>query len=97
MNTFYLPIVHPLLDCKVMVGAELATMFQVSNVKLVRELPNDLHDWHIRFGEGSEWEIMILKPEKYKCPRCWAFTAEKEDELCGRCTDVVEHAAGSGP
>jgi len=66
-------------------------MFQVSNVKLVRELPNDLDEWHIRFGEGKEWEIMIVKPEKYKCRRCWAFTAEKEDGLCRRCADVVEH------
>jgi hypothetical protein len=90
--SFCLPIVHPPLDCKVILGAELTTMFQVSNVKLVRELPNDLQQWHILFGDGVEWEIMIVKPEKYKCPRCWAFTAEKEDGLCRRCMDVFEHA-----
>ena len=92
--TFCLPIVLPPLDCKVILGAELRTMFQVSNVKLVRELPHDLQQWHIRFGDGVEWEIMIVKPEKYKCPRCWAFTAEKE-ELCRRCMDVFEHAPAS--
>lgn len=65
-------------------------MFQVSNVKLMRRLPNEVDGWHIRTGDGIEWEVMIVKPEKFKCPRCWSFTADKESDLCRRCFDVIK-------
>ncbi|MFA7570832.1 MAG: isoleucine--tRNA ligase [Sulfurimonadaceae bacterium] len=38
--------------------------------------------------DGSEFEVYISS--KHKCPRCWKFTAYKEDELCSRCSDVLK-------
>lgn len=32
----------------------------------------------------------VLPPRAHKCPRCWRYIAPQEDELCGRCEDVVE-------
>ncbi|MDQ1338975.1 MAG: isoleucyl-tRNA synthetase [Campylobacterota bacterium] len=31
----------------------------------------------------------IVKSTKHKCPRCWKFSADKEDGLCPRCDEVV--------
>jgi len=66
-------------------------MFQVSNVKIVHDLPTGIDGWRIRMGNGKDWELMIVRPEKFKCPRCWSYTADKEDGLCGRCFDVIEY------
>lgn len=33
--------------------------------------------------------VLVLPPEQAKCPRCWRYVAPAEDELCGRCEDVV--------
>lgn len=38
--------------------------------------------------DGNEFEVYLSN--KYKCPRCWKFTAHKEDELCERCSDVLK-------
>ena len=91
-NNFCRLIVRFRDDFEVMLAAELATMFQVSNMHVVSELPQSWDGWYVHIGEGKEWEIMAVKPEKHKCPRCWSFTAEKEDELCGRCWEVIEEA-----
>jgi isoleucyl-tRNA synthetase len=31
----------------------------------------------------------IAKSSKHKCPRCWKFSAQSENELCDRCKEVV--------
>ena len=37
--------------------------------------------------EGSQFKI--YKADAAKCPRCWKFTSNSEEELCGRCEDVL--------
>ena len=31
----------------------------------------------------------IIKSDSHKCPRCWKFVSQKEDELCDRCQKVI--------
>lgn len=37
-------------------------------------------------------EIEIREPGGHKCPRCWRYLADQEDELCGRCDNLVGDA-----
>jgi isoleucyl-tRNA synthetase len=37
--------------------------------------------------DGSKFTI--FKSAGEKCPRCWKLTSTSEDELCGRCADVI--------
>lgn len=45
--------------------------------------------------EGSSKAVgctaWVLPPKAHKCPRCWRYIAPKDDGLCGRCEDVVQH------
>jgi len=34
-------------------------------------------------------KFKIVKAAAHKCPRCWKYKAEKEDELCKRCDEVI--------
>ena len=38
-------------------------------------------------GKGTAW---VLPPKEAKCPRCWKYVAPAENELCGRCAEVVD-------
>ncbi|PZT48960.1 isoleucine--tRNA ligase [Helicobacter valdiviensis] len=38
--------------------------------------------------EGKEYKI--LKAMGKKCPRCWQFTSQAEEELCARCQEVLK-------
>ncbi|TVY27998.1 Isoleucine--tRNA ligase, mitochondrial [Lachnellula hyalina] len=38
---------------------------------------------------GEKASVTIFPPKAEKCPRCWQFVAE-EDNLCGRCKEVVK-------
>ena len=38
--------------------------------------------------DGSEYKV--VKSPLHKCPRCWRFTANEEDKLCQRCSEVIE-------
>ncbi|POS74634.1 isoleucyl-tRNA synthetase [Diaporthe helianthi] len=44
-------------------------------------------------GEGKTGGVTctawVLPPRAHKCPRCWRYIAPQEEELCGRCEDVV--------
>ncbi|KFY41452.1 hypothetical protein V494_02999 [Pseudogymnoascus sp. VKM F-4513 (FW-928)] len=44
-------------------------------------------EFEVPGGKGTAW---VLPPKEAKCPRCWKYVAPAEDELCGRCADVVE-------
>ncbi|WP_027326996.1 isoleucine--tRNA ligase [Helicobacter pametensis] len=33
----------------------------------------------------------IHRSSQYKCPRCWRYTAESEEALCQRCSEVLEN------
>ena len=70
---------------------ELQVMLQVSLVKITSQLP-ELDRWYFKEKVelfGTDCEVLVLEAEKCKCPRCWAYTAEKNGELCKRCFDVL--------
>lgn len=58
-------------------------------------------DFQVPGGSGADVEAeeqqqpgvtctaWVLPPKAHKCPRCWRYIAPAEDELCGRCEDVV--------
>ncbi|MEA2049202.1 MAG: isoleucine--tRNA ligase [Campylobacterota bacterium] len=37
--------------------------------------------------DGKTFEV--YKAQEHKCPRCWKFRAEEEEQLCSRCDSVV--------
>ncbi|KAI1077671.1 isoleucyl-tRNA synthetase [Whalleya microplaca] len=34
-------------------------------------------------------EVVVMPPDRHKCPRCWRHVAPVEDALCGRCEDAM--------
>jgi isoleucyl-tRNA synthetase len=34
--------------------------------------------------------VLVHPPSGHKCPRCWRFVKAAEEEICGRCDDVVK-------
>ena len=80
---------------------ELALVGDFSDFKIENE--KNLQDW---FGISetlakSEDEALatfevegkkfaIVKARKYKCPRCWRYVSESEEELCNRCKKVLQ-------
>ncbi|ODQ82298.1 hypothetical protein BABINDRAFT_158921 [Babjeviella inositovora NRRL Y-12698] len=39
--------------------------------------------------DGGKMEVSLVPSTMHSCPRCWNYTAEKEDHLCGRCEGVL--------
>lgn len=69
---------------------ELEAMFVVSEVALNGEVPAAEWKYCEEFElDGARCKAWVLPPTQAKCPRCWRYVAPKEDELCGRCEDVV--------
>jgi hypothetical protein len=73
-------------------STELADMFVVSHFDINIPVPESIdfhfsHDFEI---QGHQATVHVLPPTDAKCPRCWRYVAEKEDELCQRCDDVVK-------
>ncbi|KAK5657033.1 hypothetical protein OQA88_3559 [Cercophora sp. LCS_1] len=66
---------------------ELEAMFVVSSVRINAEIP-DQPEWHLQH-EFDHGVIHVLPPNHAKCPRCWRYVAPVEDQLCGRCKEVV--------
>ncbi|KAL2173520.1 tRNA synthetases class I-domain-containing protein [Thermothelomyces heterothallicus CBS 202.75] len=78
--------------------AELPAMFVVSSVELngavggEEEEEEEEEGWKYcqRFElDGQQCKAWVLPPRQAKCPRCWRYVAPSEDELCGRCEEVV--------
>ncbi|KAF9870246.1 isoleucyl-trna synthetase [Colletotrichum karsti] len=70
---------------------DLEAVFVVSSVELNGGLPAE-SEW--RFDEpfevnGARGTVSVLPPQDHKCPRCWRYVAPREEDLCGRCEDVV--------
>ncbi|KAF8317206.1 isoleucyl-tRNA synthetase [Clavulina sp. PMI_390] len=74
-------------------SSELKSLFIVSDVNIVNGGPS------VSPASAAAWEYqsdhhgikIIVRPSpQHKCPRCWQYTAPKEDTLCGRCEDVVK-------
>ncbi|KAF8936331.1 hypothetical protein BGZ47_009554 [Haplosporangium gracile] len=38
---------------------------------------------------GYRCRLVVKKASLFKCPRCWTFTSQAADSLCGRCGPVV--------
>jgi isoleucyl-tRNA synthetase len=66
------------------------------------ESQKDLQDWFgiSEFLDSANSDILatfevdgkefsVVKANKHKCPRCWRFVSQSEDELCQRCSEVV--------
>jgi isoleucyl-tRNA synthetase len=34
-------------------------------------------------------KIIVKRASLFKCPRCWNYNAQIEDELCKRCENVL--------
>lgn len=43
----------------------------------------------VRVVSEAALTIGVAPTPSHKCPRCWRFNAERADELCPRCHDVV--------
>ncbi|KAH7379903.1 tRNA synthetases class I-domain-containing protein [Cadophora sp. MPI-SDFR-AT-0126] len=78
---------------------ELASIFVVSSVEIKTEASEPLEDediespWRhtaLRSNDGENVVATVLPPIDHKCPRCWRYVAPAEDELCGRCEEVVD-------
>lgn len=54
----------------------------------VKELTS-LSEGEAAGASGPRCRLVIKKASLFKCPRCWAFTAQAADSLCGRCGPVV--------
>ena len=46
-----------------------------------------LDEFHV--GEDERFVVKIKKSPLYKCPRCWRYLSEAENELCPRCKEVI--------
>lgn len=70
---------------------ELDTIFVVSSVEVNRPIPEGPAWSYVQEFEvqNSKVGVHILPPKHEKCSRCWRYLAPVEDELCGRCDDVV--------
>jgi hypothetical protein len=39
--------------------------------------------------DSSDFLAVRIRPaELHKCPRCWTYTSETAETLCGRCADA---------
>ncbi|KDR72627.1 hypothetical protein GALMADRAFT_73804 [Galerina marginata CBS 339.88] len=71
----------------------LKTLFIVSDASVKHEshMQSDDHEWLLSSGDHQESLSIHVRPARFhKCPRCWTFTREESDDLCGRCSDVVK-------
>ncbi|KAG8160038.1 hypothetical protein KVR01_010675 [Diaporthe batatas] len=77
---------------------ELEGALVVSHVAVNEPVPEDAEwqysvDFQVPGGGGGGESVTctawVLPPKAHKCPRCWRYIAPREDELCGRCEDVI--------
>jgi len=64
-------------------------MNEFFNVSLLSDSieADKLEEFHV--GEDDRFVVVIKKSPLHKCPRCWRYISEKEDELCDRCEEVI--------
>ena len=75
------------LELKKLGCAEAEDWFTVSKI-IDKDEENPLGVFEVN---GDKFEIYYSN--KYKCPRCWKYKAERENSLCKRCQEVLN--AGS--
>lgn len=71
----------------------LEDYFLVSGVKISEpseklSTANEDHTFSVEVPEGKIVGLVESSP-KCKCPRCWKYTSESQNELCGKCTEVM--------
>jgi len=64
---------------------ESSDWFLVSSVTKDKQNSDILGSFQI---DGKEFEV--YRATAHKCPRCWKFTAVKEETLCNRCEEVLK-------
>ena len=64
---------------------EISDWFLVSSVTKEKQNGEKLGSFQV---DSHEFEV--YKATAHKCPRCWKFTATKEETLCVRCEDVLK-------
>lgn len=69
--------------------SDLCDYFLTSQFKINSKLDNVLYSEEFEI-EGVKLHLEVLKSELHKCPRCWKYDSEVEDELCNRCESVVK-------
>jgi isoleucyl-tRNA synthetase len=57
------------------------------------------HEESIAERQGQGWlshgaQIVVHSPSGEKCPRCWRHVKRAEEEICGRCGDVLRSEGG---
>jgi len=68
-----------------LLNEEVAEFFVVSLISDNIE-GKELDSFHI---EDERFVIKIKKSHFYKCPRCWRYLSNNENELCSRCNEVI--------
>ncbi|KAK8016480.1 Isoleucine--tRNA ligase [Apiospora rasikravindrae] len=71
---------------------ELDAMFVVSSVEINAVVDGQAawkYEHEFEVDNGHRGTATVLPPRDVKCPRCWRYIAPVEDQLCGRCEDVL--------
>ncbi|EGW34313.1 uncharacterized protein SPAPADRAFT_54466 [Spathaspora passalidarum NRRL Y-27907] len=70
--------------------AHLDDFFLVSNVILEQGDVSAAEKDDATSIWNDQVAVQLRPSPDHKCPRCWKFTAPKEDELCHKCHEVVD-------
>lgn len=65
-----------------------------SDMALVKKYVENMAQWlivsNVELVEGNETNVEVVKAEGIKCPRCWNYSTEaNEDGLCPRCAKLI--------
>ncbi|KAG9052648.1 isoleucine-tRNA ligase [Serendipita sp. 407] len=75
--------------------AYLSRLFIVSNVTLENDQAKVFdQEWAfselLQIPDTEEYMRICVRPAaRFKCPRCWSYTKEEEQHVCGRCKDAL--------
>lgn len=85
------------------IKSTLEVVLETSSNEILSNDLNEIIDWYmVSFVRNSEDEkalaefnvenekFRIVRANRYKCPRCWKFSAKVNDELCPRCKKVLK-------
>lgn len=82
------------------VQSQLAGLLVVSDFQMSAEKSDEAGTWAWQDTETiattsehsflKDAKVVVHPPRLEKCPRCWRFAKAAEEELCGRCGDVVK-------
>ncbi|MCX2683140.1 isoleucine--tRNA ligase [Campylobacter sp. MIT 21-1685] len=85
------------------IKSTLELSLQTNSIELLNVGNDELSDWFLvssvekpdtteflsEFDLDNE-QFFIIKARLHKCPRCWKLTAHKENELCERCSAILQ-------